>query len=249
MSTLRRTARIGAIASALVISAILGGTLIGAVAARTMPSSPSAPAANLASVGDPAAADPTAPAANDPAAPGATDPAAPANDAASQACATFRAAFAAKLGVTTDALTEAAKSAIDTTINSLVAKGTLGQPAADRLKARVDAADGQGCALLSGWRGRLVRAALTVVQDAMSAAATTLHMTPKDLRAQLAAGQTLPQIATAQHVAYADLSAAITTAVKTDLDNAVKAGTITQDREDAILARLADRLAAGRLRG
>jgi len=44
------------------------------------------------------------------------------------------------------------------------------------------------------------------------------------------------------------LTSAVLAAVKHDLDAAVAAGTIKQAREDRILARLAARLADGRIR-
>ena len=87
-----------------------------------------------------------------------------------------------------------------------------------------------------------------MVRDATAAGADALHMTPAELRKQLRDGASLKTIAAAKGVDYASLSAAISAAVKADLDPLVKAGTISQAREDRVLDRLADRLADGQLR-
>jgi ribosomal protein S20 len=49
---------------------------------------------------------------------------------------------------------------------------------------------------------------------------------------------TLEEVAEAQGVDYADVVAAALASAKADLDAAVEAGTITQDKADAIYARL-----------
>ena len=72
--------------------------------------------------------------------------------------------------------------------------------------------------------------------------ASYLGISATQLRAQLKAGKTLAQIATAQGKAVAGLEQAITTAVKTRLDKAVSAGKITSQQEQQILNRLASRL-------
>ena len=87
-----------------------------------------------------------------------------------------------------------------------------------------------------------------MVKDGVTAAAEALKMTPAELRAELRGGKSLKDVATAQNVPYATVTAAIVTAVKADLDAAVKAGTIKQARADRILERLEARLADGQLR-
>jgi ribosomal protein S20 len=174
---------------------------------------------------------------------------------ASEACATFRSAFAAALGVDESKLTPAAKGAAISTIDAAVAAGTLTKTRADRLKARIEAAAADGCSLLAGRIARIaaaggsVKAALGVLKDGLTAAAGTLGMTPAELGGKLRGGETLKDVATAKGVPYATVSAAVVAAVKSDLDAAVAAGRIKQAREDRILARLEANLAAGRLRG
>ena len=229
--------RLAGFAGLLVVAALVGGTIIGSVAAATAPSTVSSSPAALA-------------------APSATDAASGA--AAAAACAAFQKAFAANLGVDESALVPAAKQAADATIDAAVTAGTITSAKGDRLKARVDAADGQGCALLAGRVARIgaraagagpgVKAALGVGKDGLTAAAKALGMTPAELGARLRGGETLKDVAASKSVAYDTVSAAVVAAIKSDLDAAVAAGTIKQARADRVLARFQANLAAGRLR-
>ncbi len=233
------TLRTAGLAGLLVATALVGGTIIGSVAASTAP-----PATGSGPGPAAAAATP--------------DPAHAAK--LGEYCADFRKAFAAALGVDESALVPAAKTAADATIDDAVTAGELPQAAADRLKARIDAAAGDGCALLAGRVGRIaaaagkatagvsVKAALGVVKDGIGAAATALGVTPAELGADLRSGKTLKSVASDKNVPYDKVTAAVVAAVKADLDAAVTAGTIKQAREDRVLARLQQSLADGRLR-
>jgi hypothetical protein len=231
------TVRLAGFAGLLVVAAVVGGTIIGSVAAATAPPpTGSNPAALVA--------------------PSATDAAAGAKAAA--ACAAFQKAFAANLGVDESALVPAAKQAADATIDAAVTAGTITRAAGDRLKARVDAADGGGCALLAGRIARMgaraagaapgVKAALGIAKDGLTAAAKALGITPAELGARLRGGETLEDVAASKGVAYDTVSAAVVSAFKADLDAAVAAGTIKQARADRVLARIKGNLADGRLR-
>ena len=170
-------------------------------------------------------------------------------DAAGRYCQVFREAFAANLGVSQDQLSEAAKAAIATTVDRAVADGAITAAAGQRLKARVAQAPGDGCGLLRGRGGAIGRAALGIGADAMTAAADTLDMTRAELRRALRGGKSLKEVATAEGVPYETVTLAVTTAVKSDLDAAVTAGTITRARADRILERLGARLEEGRIGG
>jgi ribosomal protein S20 len=227
------TFRLAGLAGLLVVSALVGGTIIGSVAAVTAPP-PNQPS--------PIAAAPSA-------------GAAVTGGKAAQFCADFRRAFAADLGVPESALAAAAKQAAISTIDAAVAAGRMKQAVGDRLKARIEAADASGCALLAGRLGALragaagsAAGALGVVKDGLAAAAHALGVTPAELAAQLRSGHTLKDLATTNGVPYATVSSDVVGAVKADLDKAVAAGTIKQAREDRILARLQAALAVGRLR-
>jgi ribosomal protein S20 len=221
--------RLAGLAGLLVAAALVGGTIIGSVAAATAPRIlPTVAAAAAPSAGAPATSTKIA-----------------------AYCADFRKAFAANLGVDESALAPAAKAAAISTIDAAVASGEMTKTVGDRLKARVDAAAGDGCALLAGRVGAVraaVGGALGVVKDGVSAAATALKMTPAELGAKVRAGTSLKDIATGAGVPYATVTAAVIAAVKSDLDAAVAAGTIKQARADRVLQRLEQNLAAGRLR-
>ena len=214
------------LAGAMVISALVGGTLISAVAASTVPATPApaAPSVLAAPSGAPAAR------------------------AVTEACATFRAAFAANLGVSEAEMVAAARKAAATTIDKAVADGDLPKAAGDRLKARLEKAPADGCAMLNGWRAKVAKGAVHVTKDAMTAAAEALKITPEALRAELRGGKTLKDVASAHGVPYATVTDAVVAAVKADLDAAVAAGTLKQARADRILERLKNRLADGKLR-
>ena len=233
------TLRTAGLAGLLVATALVGGTIIGSVAASTVPRTSA-----ISSAAPAAAASP--------------DPAHAADVA--EYCAAFRKAFAAALGVDESALAPAAKSAAIATIDGAVTADKLPQAAADRLKARIEAAAGDGCALLAGRVGRIAavagrpaaggaaKAGLGVVKDGLAAAANALGITPAELGADLRAGKTLKTVASDKTVPYDKVTAAVLGAVKADLDKAVTAGTIRQARADRVLARLQQSLADGRLR-
>jgi hypothetical protein len=222
--------RMAAIAALLVLTAVIGGTVINSVAAATSPRA--------------ATTDAIAPAAP-PASPEA------ANATPSAACAEFRAAFAAALGVDASALTPAAKTAARQVVDAALAAGRITAARADKLKARIDKAAGDGCGVLAGRsaaRATLAAGALRVVRDGIDAAAGALKLNRADLVAKIRGGETLQAIAADAGVPYATVTSAVIAAVKQDLAEAVAKGTIRQARADRILERLRQNLAAGRFR-
>jgi ribosomal protein S20 len=222
-------------AAALVVASLVGGTVISAVAAAptAAPAVPAAGSAATSAAGLIAPAEPVAP----------TTPGARGEPGAY--CLAFRAAFAKNLGVTQDQLVAAAKAAAASAVDKAVADGTMTADAAARVKQRIAAADADGCGILAGARGKAAKGALAVARGGLAAAAQALDMTVPDLRDQLKSGTSLKDVAAAKGVAYDTVSAAVTAAVKADLDAAVKAGTITQARADRILERVGQHLADG----
>ena len=128
-----------------------------------------------------------------------------------------------------------------------MADGRLSKAAGDRIKARIDAKDGTGCGPFGHFLHRGHRA-LGVARDGLTAAAGVLGMTPAELRTGLQGGASLRDIAATRNVPYQTVTAAVTAAVKADLDAAVKAGKLTQERADEMLARVASDLANGGFR-
>ena len=212
--------RLAGFSGAMVLSALIGGTLISAVAAApaatpaVTPAAPAAPAAAIP-VGEP-----------------------------SEHCTAFRAAFAANLGKTEAEVVAAAKAAIGSTVDAAVADGSLTPDAAARLKTRVAGADADGCKILSGWRAK-ARGAVGIAKDSFAAVAEALDMTTVQLRAELKSGKNLKDVAAAQGVPYTTLTAAALASIDEDLDAAVAAGNLEQARADRILERLERRLEAG----
>jgi hypothetical protein len=72
----------------------------------------------------------------------------------------------------------------------------------------------------------------------VSAITSELGVSRAQLRADLASGQTLADVAAANNVSLASLESAITTAVRNRLDEAVSAGLLSSTREQAVLSRL-----------
>jgi ribosomal protein S20 len=213
------TFRLLGVAGALVIAAVIGGTLISAVAAVSPSASAATAAPSGGGAGEYCATYRAALASN-----------LGVSEAALTAAARAAAATTIDKAVTDGDMTKAAG-------DRLKARLAAAPPdACERLVNRI----------AKGAKG--AKAALGVVRHALAAGADALHMTTAELRGQLKDGTSLKAIAAAKGVDYASLTATITAAVKTDLDAAVAAGTIKQARADRVLERLVTRLADGRLR-
>jgi hypothetical protein len=202
------------LAGGLVAAALVGGTLINAVAA-----SPASPRGT------------------------ATDVVAQDTDAAAY-CQAWKDAFAAELGVSVDDLAPAAKAATIAAIDAAVANGDLPEDIATRMKEQLANAEGDGCRLLGAgfhaWGRHAARADFRL--DWTTAASAALTMEPAELRTALRAGDSLREVAEAQGVSYDVVSQAILDAAKTDLDALVTAGRITRERADERLAKLTEAL-------
>jgi hypothetical protein len=110
---------------------------------------------------------------------------------------------------------------------------------------------GGGGALASGHSGGSTKSSAspkTARNDShfgpLAAAATYLGLTTDALRAQLAAGKSLADVATAQNKSVSGLEDALYANLKTDLDADVTAGRLTSDRETQILAKAKTLIAA-----
>jgi hypothetical protein len=212
-------------AAALITAALVGGTLIGSVLAAP---SGSGAGTTEALFGEDEST----------------------GTAAAEYCQVFLDTFASELGVATDELAPAAKAAAIAAINAAVEAGDLSQEAADRMIARIEEWDGEGCRWIGFKLGHWAHhAGQTAFLSSMwGAAAETLGMEPSELREALA-DATLEEIAESEGVAYVDVVAAVLAAAQEDLDAAVEAGRITQERADAILERLETWLNEGGIGG
>ncbi len=202
-------------AAALITAALVGGTLIGSV---------------LAAPG-------TSGAASDPAAAFGGDQ--PTDGGATRYCEVFRETFASELGVSTDELAPAAKVAAIAAITAAVEAGDLPEEVGDRMIAKVNEWDGDGCRWIGFKFGHWAHHAARVEfrHGMWEAAAGALNMETSELREALT-DSTLEEVAEAEGVPYADVVAAALASAKADLDAAVEAGRITQEKADAIYERL-----------
>ncbi len=110
---------------------------------------------------------------------------------------------------------------------------------------------GGGGALASGHNGGSTKnnaSSKTAKGDShlgpLSAAATYLGLSTDALRAQLAAGKSLAEVATAQSKSVSGLEDALYANLESDLDADVTAGRLTSDRETQILAKAKTQIAA-----
>jgi hypothetical protein len=145
--------------------------------------------------------------------------------------------LATALKIQRSALDSAIVSSGNSTADAAVQQGTLTQAQADALKARIQAGD-LG-ALLGGRGGRGGGHQLDGIKQAMfDAAAKALTITTAELQTQLRSGQTLAQLAQAHNTTEQAVVNAALAAAKTQLDQAVSGGNLTQAQADAIYAQL-----------
>ena len=160
-------------------------------------------------------------------------------------CQTWQDAFAKELGVSVDDLLPAAKAASIAAIDAAVAAGDLSEERATALKAKIDAAEGDGCRFFGhpfGGIGHGLK--VHVGGPLLSVAAEALGIDTGELVQALRSGDSLQDVATAQGKDYNTVKQAIHDAVKTKLDAAVADG-FDQARADEILSKLDEALASG----
>jgi polyhydroxyalkanoate synthesis regulator phasin len=138
---------------------------------------------------------------------------------------------------------DALKQAQLQTVDQMLADGKITKAQADAMKARINA--GQGLGPIGGFGrqgGGGFKADRTLMNNLMTAelnaAASALHMSPTDLQNALRSGKSLSALETQQKVSDSAVKAAMKNAAKGVLDNAVKAGTLTQSQADAILSKV-----------
>jgi len=155
---------------------------------------------------------------------------------------------AGRLDVDADELRDALAAAVDSQLDAEVKAGRLTQEQADAIKQMRDRSGlvlgGPGHP--GGPHGFGVRGDHRGGPgEVMGAAAKALGISERKLFTQLRNGKSLQQIAKAQGKDYADVKAAMRAAVKTELDEAVKDGRLTQEQADDMLEHLTDRLDDG----
>jgi polyhydroxyalkanoate synthesis regulator phasin len=137
---------------------------------------------------------------------------------------------------------DALKQAQLQTVDQMLKDGQITQAQADALKARINAGQGLGPLSVPGFRRGGFKTDMALMQSLktaeLNAVASALHMSPADLQSALRSGKSLSDLETQQKVGDSAVKAAMKNAAKGVLDNAVKAGTITQAQADALLSHL-----------
>lgn len=149
---------------------------------------------------------------------------------------------AKQLGIAPAKLADALKQALENRVDAAVAAGRITKEQGDALKKRIEA---QGYPMLGGFgMGFGHRGAGPGIHRLghLDAAASYLGMTEAELRAQLAGGKTLAEVAKAKGKSVDGLVSALVAAEKKGLDAAVKAGRMTQAQADAFLAHAKQRV-------
>jgi hypothetical protein len=152
--------------------------------------------------------------------------------------------LAARLGISADRLRDAFKATLTARIDAAVAAGRLTPEQGARLKERIANTKRLGFQLRPALVGKRLGFANRVAATAkgFGAAADYLGLTRAELRAELRDGRSLAQIATARGKKVDGLVAAIVAPAKERLAKAVAAKRLTQERADALLDRLTDRV-------
>ncbi|MHB8619015.1 MAG: hypothetical protein ACYDAG_05470 [Chloroflexota bacterium] len=143
--------------------------------------------------------------------------------------------LAGRLNLSQSQVQAAVKGAATDTVGDAVKAGKLTQTQANRIDQRIqNGKPGFGF----GFGFRPPHGALGMNRGAvLTAAAGALNLQPSALRAQLRSGKSLQDVATAQNVSLSTVQAAITSAIKPRLDQAVSSGKITPQQEQKILSR------------
>lgn len=170
-------------------------------------------------------------------------------------CHTYLNALASDLHVTQAQLLAANKDALQKTIDQMAADGKLTAAQKSKLEQRLNALGSNPCALLAvrpraggpgaGARGALGPLGQAARQQIEQAVAGALKISTATLQADLAAGQTIPQIAQAQHVDISAVNSAYLNAAKAALASAVSSGALTQDQSNAAYSMLQQAVANG----
>ena len=158
----------------------------------------------------------------------------------------FLARVADHLGISTQKLEDATKAAAIDQVNADLKAGRITKAQADELKARIE--KGEGPLFFGGPRhvgphrfGHFGHAPFGA-HGHLSVAADYLGLTVPQLFQKLANGQSLADVAKAQHKSVDGLKKAIVNGAKQDIDQAVKSGFLTEAQAKEALSALQSRI-------
>jgi hypothetical protein len=150
-------------------------------------------------------------------------------------CEVYVHALATQLKVSVAKLAAANKAALQTTVRKALADGTMSQDQETRIMGKINQLGQDPCTDLARAAAAHQAQYASAHQAVVLAVAGALKL--KDaaaLESDLASGQTIAQIAAAQHVNLADVNAAYLAAVQDQLKMAVTNGTISQAQADTM---------------
>lgn len=151
-----------------------------------------------------------------------------------QWCASFTQHLASDLGRSQDQLRSAVQKARDEALQDLVKSGQLTQQQAAAYQQHARSTDLCPPATVAGRGGRRALAAAILLSEY----AKVLGIGQQELRADLAQGKTISQLAAAKGMDEQAFRSQLVSVARGDLDGLVKAGKITQQQEDAALRHL-----------
>lgn len=149
----------------------------------------------------------------------------------------FKEELAKQLGISVDQLNAALDSTQFALIDQAVADGKLTESEAQRLRERVE--EGHNLFPIGGARPFIRHHAKA---ELVEATAEVLGIDVADVRAGLADGQTLAEIAGANGMGAEDFKSALLENVRSTLDEKVADGDITQDQADRAYERLSQNI-------
>jgi uncharacterized protein YidB (DUF937 family) len=160
-------------------------------------------------------------------------------------CNRFSGHVAANLGKSQSQVQKAISDALNQTIDDAVKNGDLTQSQANAIKARVGANASGSKACVGGLKGipgvgrpggvgRFPRPGVNTTDEIAKA----LGISTAQLQQDLQSGKTVQELASAQGMDEAAFRSKLASVTKTDLDQQVKAGKLTQNQENAVLQRL-----------
>ena len=169
--------------------------------------------------------------------PATTQSAVQANSSASTVCGSFMKHFAVEIGKSQAEINAAFQKAVADTLADEVKSGQITQAQADAIKKKL--ANQTPCTLPSTVaRGGGDKALGAYMQQYLSAAAAALGISETQLMTDLKSGQSLSQVAAAQHVSEADFRTRLIANLKPALDQAVADKKLTSAQEQTLINRL-----------
>ena len=153
----------------------------------------------------------------------------------------FRQALADILGISVDEYDAAVEQAQDRVVDEALDEGWLTEDQAEMLRWRMDQAPGFGMRGMDQGFGGFERGMFGHGNNLVSIAADQLSMSLTDLLTELQDGKTIADVAAEKGVDTGAIVDAYLAELKTDLDEAVAEGRITQNQADYSLEQAEER--------